>query len=399
MQTCDVPRGLAGVVVTDTALGDVRGREGFYHYRQYSAVELAQSTGFEDVWHLMFYGELPGRRPAAGPSSPRRRPCAGCPTRCGRHCPAIARASAPSGPLAGLRTALSLLGAASGLPAGLRPRHRVPPQGRAGRMRRRTDAAHRALPAGPRARTGRTARGPAVRGQLPLHADRFGAGTRPGQGDRAVPHLHRRPRLQRLHLHRPGHRVHRSGRGGLPGRRDRARSPGRCTAAPRAGPWTPSTPSAPRTASTPGSANGSSRANASWASATPSTAPRTRAHACCGASRRASAARWWSSRSRWRPGRSDPGGAEAGPGAAHERGVLRGRGHGAVRAAPGDVHADVLRGAGGGLEREHPGTGGGLQDHPPGGEVCRAAAGAAAGVLKGRARPGVVGRVHYARPP
>ena len=37
------PRGLAGVVVTDTELGDVRGREGFYHYRQYSAVELARS--------------------------------------------------------------------------------------------------------------------------------------------------------------------------------------------------------------------------------------------------------------------------------------------------------------------------------------------------------------------
>lgn len=30
----DVPRGLAGVVVTDTEIGDVRGREGFYHYRQ-----------------------------------------------------------------------------------------------------------------------------------------------------------------------------------------------------------------------------------------------------------------------------------------------------------------------------------------------------------------------------
>lgn len=58
-----VPRGLAGVVVTDTALGDVRGREGFYHYRQYSAVELAQTRSFEDVWYLMFHGELPG--PAA----------------------------------------------------------------------------------------------------------------------------------------------------------------------------------------------------------------------------------------------------------------------------------------------------------------------------------------------
>lgn len=55
----DVPRGLAGVVVTDTALGDVRGREGFYHYREYSAVDLAQRRSFEDVWHLMIHGDLP----------------------------------------------------------------------------------------------------------------------------------------------------------------------------------------------------------------------------------------------------------------------------------------------------------------------------------------------------
>ncbi len=33
----EVPRGLKGVVVADTEVGDVRGREGFYHYRQYSA--------------------------------------------------------------------------------------------------------------------------------------------------------------------------------------------------------------------------------------------------------------------------------------------------------------------------------------------------------------------------
>src|SRR6476646_10984384 len=55
----DVPRGLAGVVVTDTEIGDVRGLEGFYHYRQYSAVELAQTRGFEDVWHLLVHGEMP----------------------------------------------------------------------------------------------------------------------------------------------------------------------------------------------------------------------------------------------------------------------------------------------------------------------------------------------------
>jgi citrate synthase len=55
----DVPRGLTNVVVAETALGDVRGREGFYHYRGYPAVELAQAKSFEDVWHLMVVGDLP----------------------------------------------------------------------------------------------------------------------------------------------------------------------------------------------------------------------------------------------------------------------------------------------------------------------------------------------------
>ncbi|MGJ5834078.1 citrate synthase/methylcitrate synthase [Streptomyces ossamyceticus] len=109
----DVPRGLAGVVVTDTELGDVRGQEGFYHYRQYSAVELAQTRGFEDVWHLMIDGELPdaARRAAfAAEVGPLRR----LPDDVRVTLPAIAAASAHSGPLSGLRTALSLLGAAKG---------------------------------------------------------------------------------------------------------------------------------------------------------------------------------------------------------------------------------------------------------------------------------------------
>ncbi|MFD5037200.1 citrate synthase [Streptomyces sp. NPDC058378] len=108
-----VPRGLAGVIVTDTALGDVRGREGFYHYRQYSAIELAQSRSFEDVWYLMFHGDLPGRaeseRFAARTAGLRR-----LPAEVRESLPAIARAGLVSGPLAGLRTALSLLGASAG---------------------------------------------------------------------------------------------------------------------------------------------------------------------------------------------------------------------------------------------------------------------------------------------
>src|SRR4051795_6281247 len=55
----EIPRGLEGVVVADTEIGDVRGLEGFYHYRQYNAVELAQKRSIEDVWHLMFEGDLP----------------------------------------------------------------------------------------------------------------------------------------------------------------------------------------------------------------------------------------------------------------------------------------------------------------------------------------------------
>ncbi|MEV5609602.1 citrate synthase/methylcitrate synthase [Streptomyces sp. NPDC052225] len=109
----DVPRGLAGVVVTDTALGDVRGREGFYHYRQYSAVELAQTRSFEDVWHLMIHGELPD---AARSAAFARQTAAlrGLPEEVRAALPAIARAGAVSGPLAGLRTALSLFGASQG---------------------------------------------------------------------------------------------------------------------------------------------------------------------------------------------------------------------------------------------------------------------------------------------
>jgi citrate synthase len=55
----DVPRGLEGVVVSETTVGDVRGLEGFFHYRQYSAVELAEKRSLEDVWFLLFTGALP----------------------------------------------------------------------------------------------------------------------------------------------------------------------------------------------------------------------------------------------------------------------------------------------------------------------------------------------------
>lgn len=55
----EVPRGLTNVIVTETELGDVRGQEGFYHYRQYSATDLARTRSVEDVWQLLLDGALP----------------------------------------------------------------------------------------------------------------------------------------------------------------------------------------------------------------------------------------------------------------------------------------------------------------------------------------------------
>src|SRR4051794_33362486 len=57
--TIEAPPGLEGVIVAETSVGDVRGQEGFYHYRQYNAVELADKRRLEDVWFLLFEGHLP----------------------------------------------------------------------------------------------------------------------------------------------------------------------------------------------------------------------------------------------------------------------------------------------------------------------------------------------------
>jgi citrate synthase len=57
--SADAPAGLEGVVVARTQIGDVRGLEGFYHYRQYDAIELNRRRTLEDVWHLFFRGHLP----------------------------------------------------------------------------------------------------------------------------------------------------------------------------------------------------------------------------------------------------------------------------------------------------------------------------------------------------
>src|SRR6202034_1351865 len=57
----EAPAGLEGVVVAHTQIGDVRGLEGFYHYRQYDAIELNRRRSLEDVCYLMFRGHLPDK--------------------------------------------------------------------------------------------------------------------------------------------------------------------------------------------------------------------------------------------------------------------------------------------------------------------------------------------------
>lgn len=53
------PPGLKGVQVADTSIGDVRGEEGFYHYRQYEATALARTQSLEAIWELLLDGALP----------------------------------------------------------------------------------------------------------------------------------------------------------------------------------------------------------------------------------------------------------------------------------------------------------------------------------------------------
>ena len=104
-----VPAGLRNVVVTATGLGDVRGGEGFYHYRQYSAVELALARSFSDVCALMIDGDaarsraVPPVRGGDGAAARAAEPVTAA-------LPVIAAAGGT--PLTGLRSALSLAGAA-----------------------------------------------------------------------------------------------------------------------------------------------------------------------------------------------------------------------------------------------------------------------------------------------
>jgi citrate synthase len=101
------PPGLKGLAVADTRLGAVRGAEGFYHYRQHDAAELARTRSLEDVWTLQLDGGLPPERRRLAPGPRRALP------------PVVAElvdkaASRVGDPMATLRTALLALADAEG---------------------------------------------------------------------------------------------------------------------------------------------------------------------------------------------------------------------------------------------------------------------------------------------
>ena len=104
--TIDAPAGLEGMVVAQTAVGDVRGHEGFFHYRGHPAPELATGHSVEEVWHLLHYGHLPDERAlrvfsaATGALGQLSEPVLAA-------LPTIAAAGSP---MAALRTVMSLVG-------------------------------------------------------------------------------------------------------------------------------------------------------------------------------------------------------------------------------------------------------------------------------------------------
>ncbi|MGW0035363.1 citrate/2-methylcitrate synthase [Gordonia sp. NPDC003376] len=107
------PPGLHDVIVADTEIGDVRGLEGYYHYRGHSAIELARTRSFEEVWYLFAHG----RPPTAGELSTfvdETSACRALPDDVGGILTTAALLGGERESLAGLRTVLSAVGPATG---------------------------------------------------------------------------------------------------------------------------------------------------------------------------------------------------------------------------------------------------------------------------------------------
>jgi citrate synthase len=107
-QLIEVPAGLKGVAVAETSVGDVRGGEGFYHYRQYDASALARQHSFEEAWYLLHAGQLPDPGQLADFTAATAKARA-LPPRVAKALPAIAGLASADRPLQSLRAAYELV--------------------------------------------------------------------------------------------------------------------------------------------------------------------------------------------------------------------------------------------------------------------------------------------------
>ncbi len=55
----EINSGLEGVVVAETSLSMIDGQNGILRYRGYDIDDLAQTTSFEEIMHLLWFGKLP----------------------------------------------------------------------------------------------------------------------------------------------------------------------------------------------------------------------------------------------------------------------------------------------------------------------------------------------------
>lgn len=99
--------GLEGVVAARTAISLVKADDGALAYRGYSVSELADKASFEEVAHLLWYGELPSRKRLAAFSAELRSHRSPA----GAHLEAVAALLRAAAPIDALRSAVSLLGA------------------------------------------------------------------------------------------------------------------------------------------------------------------------------------------------------------------------------------------------------------------------------------------------
>lgn len=107
-----LPRGLEGVPVARTAVSDVDGLAGRYHYRGIDPTTFARTGTFEDAWHVLLHGSLPSAD-ERGRFADRVRAAMRMPGALRDALPALAQLG-PAGSMDVLRTAVSAAGVAIG---------------------------------------------------------------------------------------------------------------------------------------------------------------------------------------------------------------------------------------------------------------------------------------------